>query len=228
MILMGDEVRRTQERQQQRLLPGQRDQLVRLVAPGQACRCPPLREPSRREAIAARRGARASAREPEPFSRDAKKAWHGVKLNEPDWGDRSHSLALGAELRREGLRFHFILNAFWEPLEFELPGLVKEPVATMDRHGTRLAARHRPVADGTDGLRQLLSSRSPLGRDSVRGRSIRGESFNLSRDTHTGQACAGSSTLRAKMAVRPAVRRLSGFEVAKRCNVRAMTPVQPV
>jgi isoamylase len=28
---------------------------------------------------------------------------------------------LGAELRREGMSFHFILNAYWEPLEFELP-----------------------------------------------------------------------------------------------------------
>jgi isoamylase len=53
----------------------------------------------------------------------ASKAWHGVKLNEPDWGDSSHSLVLGAELRREGLLFHLILNAYWEPLDFELPAL---------------------------------------------------------------------------------------------------------
>ena len=32
-------------------------------------------------------------------------------------------MALGAELRREGLLFHFILNAYWEPLEFELPSV---------------------------------------------------------------------------------------------------------
>jgi isoamylase len=53
----------------------------------------------------------------------AKKAWHGVKHLQPDWGDNSHCLALGAELPEEGLRFHFILNAFWEPLPFELPKL---------------------------------------------------------------------------------------------------------
>jgi glycogen operon protein len=53
----------------------------------------------------------------------ATKAWHGVKLFQPDWGDHSHSVALGAELRREGLRFHLILNAYWEALDFELPGL---------------------------------------------------------------------------------------------------------
>ena len=44
----------------------------------------------------------------------ATKAWHGVKLLQPDWGDGSHSVALGAELRREGLRFHLILNAYHE------------------------------------------------------------------------------------------------------------------
>jgi isoamylase len=54
---------------------------------------------------------------------EAKKAWHGVKLYQPDWGDGSHSVAFGAELQREGLLFHFILNAYWEPLEFELPKL---------------------------------------------------------------------------------------------------------
>ena len=53
----------------------------------------------------------------------AKKAWHGVKHLQPDWSDNSHCLALGAELKPEGVRFHFILNAFWEPLPFELPKL---------------------------------------------------------------------------------------------------------
>jgi isoamylase len=55
--------------------------------------------------------------------RGANKAWHGAQLYQPDWGDRSHSVAFGAELRNEGLRFHLILNAYWEPLDFELPGV---------------------------------------------------------------------------------------------------------
>ncbi len=45
--------------------------------------------------------------------------WHGVKLNQPDWGKNSHSLAL--TVRGIGERFHFLLNAFREALEFELP-----------------------------------------------------------------------------------------------------------
>ena len=49
-------------------------------------------------------------------------AWHGVKLNQPDWSDNSHSIALYAEVR-ELRHFHLILNAYWEPLDFELPSL---------------------------------------------------------------------------------------------------------
>jgi glycogen operon protein len=53
----------------------------------------------------------------------AKKAWHGVKLGQPDWSPWSHSLAFGAHLPKEKLIFHMIFNAYWEPLEFELPPL---------------------------------------------------------------------------------------------------------
>lgn len=52
---------------------------------------------------------------------DAIKAWHGVRLNQPDWSEDSHTVALGGELQGEGLRFHLILNAYEEPLNFELP-----------------------------------------------------------------------------------------------------------
>ena len=55
--------------------------------------------------------------------RDATKAWHGVRLHQPDWSDHSHSVALGGEIREEGVLFHLILNAYWEPLDFELPPL---------------------------------------------------------------------------------------------------------
>jgi glycogen operon protein len=57
--------------------------------------------------------------------RGANKAWHGVTLNHPDWGSYSHSLAFSAEFQREQLRIYLILNAYWEPLDFELPPLDK-------------------------------------------------------------------------------------------------------
>ena len=50
-------------------------------------------------------------------------AWHGVKLNEPDWSECSHSIAFTVEIREEKLLFHVILNAYWQPLDFELPRL---------------------------------------------------------------------------------------------------------
>jgi len=53
--------------------------------------------------------------------RDAELAWHGTKLNQPDWSWSSHSLAGTAKIRDEGLLIHVILNAYWQPLEFELP-----------------------------------------------------------------------------------------------------------
>jgi len=55
------------------------------------------------------------------FLRTSKHAWHGVKLWQPDWSPNSHSLAFGAELPAQRLLFHLILNAYWEPLDFELP-----------------------------------------------------------------------------------------------------------
>ena len=77
--------------------------------------------------LLARRGLREIEGEQQRLSlnqllRRANKAWHGAKLNQPDWSPQSHSLALCAEVRKEKLFFHLILNAYWEPLEFELPG----------------------------------------------------------------------------------------------------------
>ena len=47
--------------------------------------------------------------------------WHGVKLNEPDWGVHSRSLAATAWAPRLGATLHWMVNAYWEPLSFELP-----------------------------------------------------------------------------------------------------------
>jgi len=51
----------------------------------------------------------------------AKKSWYGVKLGPPDWSPQSHSVAVSAELEREQCLFYLILNSYWEPLDFELP-----------------------------------------------------------------------------------------------------------
>ena len=56
----------------------------------------------------------------------ANKAWHGVKRNQPDWSDDSHSLAFSAEIRKQKLLVYLILNAYWGSLDFELPLMDKD------------------------------------------------------------------------------------------------------
>jgi isoamylase len=51
---------------------------------------------------------------------DADVTWHGVTLERPDWRPSSHSVAFTARVPRHRVVMHAILNAYWEPLEFEL------------------------------------------------------------------------------------------------------------
>jgi len=47
--------------------------------------------------------------------------WHGVKLNAPDWSYESHTLAATVPLIGYHFVLHFIVNAYWAPLDFEVP-----------------------------------------------------------------------------------------------------------
>ncbi len=55
------------------------------------------------------------------FLGQAEIRWHGVQLDEPDWGDDSHSLAVTVKSANGERLIHFIFNAWWKPLEFQLP-----------------------------------------------------------------------------------------------------------
>jgi isoamylase len=46
--------------------------------------------------------------------------FQGVRLNQPDWADDAHSLAIIAQDSESGLWLNLMINAYWEPLEFEL------------------------------------------------------------------------------------------------------------
>jgi glycogen operon protein len=121
MLLMGDEVRRTQQGNNNAYcqdnetswfdwtLLAKRADVHRFVRLLNAQRVLRDEEPERQ---------RLSLNQ---LLRKAKKAWHGVKLGQPDWGEFSHSLAFSVEAPKETLLFHVILNAYWEPLDFELP-----------------------------------------------------------------------------------------------------------
>ncbi len=56
-----------------------------------------------------------------PESNEPHLVWHGVELEEPDLGDASHSLAFTLYHPDHKEELHIMLNAFWKPLFFELP-----------------------------------------------------------------------------------------------------------
>jgi len=53
--------------------------------------------------------------------RDIVITWHGIHLGKPDFNENSHSLALELKSAGEGEHIFIMINSFWEPLTFELP-----------------------------------------------------------------------------------------------------------
>ncbi len=49
--------------------------------------------------------------------------WHGQRLRKPDWSDDAHYLAFSLCHPPSDESVHVIFNAYWKPLEFELPPL---------------------------------------------------------------------------------------------------------
>jgi glycogen operon protein len=68
--------------------------------------------------------------------------WHGVRLNQPDWGEDSHSLAIELVQPESQEHLHVMLNAYWEALSFDLPALPP------GRQWNRLV--HTALPDGQD------------------------------------------------------------------------------
>jgi glycogen operon protein len=54
----------------------------------------------------------------------AQAQFHGTKLGQPDWGETSHSLAVTLRAAPAHLVLYLMMNAYWEPLDFELPAMV--------------------------------------------------------------------------------------------------------
>jgi len=51
----------------------------------------------------------------------ARLTWHGIVLNSPDWSEESHSIAFTLTSLLQTFTIHVMLNAYWEPLTFALP-----------------------------------------------------------------------------------------------------------
>jgi glycogen operon protein len=47
--------------------------------------------------------------------------WHGIELGAPDWGEKAHALAMTLRSLQAHWALHAIFNAYWEPLAFALP-----------------------------------------------------------------------------------------------------------
>jgi len=135
MLLMGDEVRRTQRGNNNAYC---QDSEVSWFDWALAERHPDILRFVRR--LIAHRLAREGSPEREALTlnqvlRQARIDWHGVRLHQPDWGYHSHALAATAHSlagtagslggTADGLAgnwaAHLMLNAYWEPLTFEVP-----------------------------------------------------------------------------------------------------------
>jgi isoamylase len=121
MLLMGDEVRRTQRGNNNAYcqdsevswfdwtLPERHADIHRFVKALNRFR-------QRRDVVA-----EMTAPSLNELLRRAPVEWHGVTLKCPDWSDHSHSLAFTLQSLRTGFLLHGMLNAYWERLRFELP-----------------------------------------------------------------------------------------------------------
>ncbi len=61
--------------------------------------------------------------------------WHGIRLGQPDWSDDSHSIACTIRPGPGRLPFwlHLMFNAYWEALDFELPAVPETALSGWQR-----------------------------------------------------------------------------------------------
>ncbi|MDR3736472.1 MAG: glycogen debranching protein GlgX [Acidobacteriaceae bacterium] len=101
----------------------------------------------------------------EDYLSNAHIEWHGIELDKPDWGADSHSLAITMHNFASSRLRYIAINAYWKPLEFQLP-----PVESGSDAGwlrvvdTSLPSPNDIVADGkgtpVDGAKYLVNPRS--------------------------------------------------------------------
>jgi isoamylase len=95
--------------------------------------------------------------------------WHGVRLNSPDWGATSHSLAFElVHADDPDTHLYVAFNAYWEPLEFELPAAPATRRWAMAADTAAPAPDDvppvpRPLPDGTDSFTVGARSVAVLG-----------------------------------------------------------------
>ena len=96
----------------------------------------------------------------------ARIVWHGTRPFAPDWGDDSPSIGLTAYSLRHQAGYYAFFNAYWEPLEVELP----PPPHNPNGNWLRLVDTSLPAPDDINSHGRPLQEVGPTYR--VDGRSI--------------------------------------------------------
>jgi glycogen operon protein len=73
--------------------------------------------------------------------------WHGVTLNQPDWAYNSHSLAFELYAPGDGEHLYVAFNAYWKPLVFNLPPTAQDLSHQPARQWRSIIDTARPAPD---------------------------------------------------------------------------------
>ncbi len=91
--------------------------------------------------------------------------WHGVALGRPDWGATSHSLAFTLRSLHARYLLHGMLNVVLGTADVRTAAR-RGAVGALPRYGASVARRHQPVGRGATGAAEHLRRRPPIGRRS--------------------------------------------------------------
>ena len=103
----------------------------------------------------------------EDYLKKSRIEWHGVEIGKPDWGSNSHSLALSMHNFACTQVRYIAINAYWKPLEFELPfvtGAVHGGWLRLHGHFSSHSRRHCRRSGGLSRARFELQSQFPVHR----------------------------------------------------------------
>ncbi len=103
----------------------------------------------------------------EEYLSKARIEWHGGELGKPDWGDDSHSVAFTLHSFSSSHVRYIAINAYWKPLEFELPPVSDSPKGGWVRLIDTSLPSPNDIVEGTQGVRvdgskYLVSARSVI------------------------------------------------------------------
>ncbi len=99
-------------------------------------------------------------------------AWHGVRLDQPDWGHYSHSIALTLAGGDHDDDLYMIFNAYWQDLAFELPprpqdspwlraiDTARDSPEDIAEPGQEPLVRHNPLTVGARSVVILIAPRA--------------------------------------------------------------------